>query len=179
MPPKLSELLNRLNALLYWSNGGNDFSVSSGFADASVAPIDFPIAPAAAMPKVLDCLFIQSILCFNNEEQLVIVTDSGTLHVWYVPRAGKRAIGGLVPYEGNSVMPNAGKSHVKHIEIGFACTWLADEARLNQSWLASTRFPALCVRYVYLLSALIGSLVCQRPLWLARGITLVLIQQHF
>ena len=72
----------RLNALLYWSNGGNDFYVSLGFADASVAPIDFPIAPAAAMPKVLDCLFIQSILCFNNEEQLVIVTDSGTLHVW-------------------------------------------------------------------------------------------------
>ena len=26
---------------------------SSGFADASVAPIDFPIAPAAAVPKVL------------------------------------------------------------------------------------------------------------------------------
>ena len=25
---------------------------STGFADASVAPIDFPIAPAAAMPKV-------------------------------------------------------------------------------------------------------------------------------
>ena len=32
----------------------------SGFADASVAPIDFPIAPAAAVPKVLyfkQCFF--------------------------------------------------------------------------------------------------------------------------
>lgn len=33
----------------------SDTSVSLGFADASVAPIDFTIAPAAAMPKVLDC----------------------------------------------------------------------------------------------------------------------------
>lgn len=28
------------------------FLYITGFADASVAPIDFPIAPAAAMPKV-------------------------------------------------------------------------------------------------------------------------------
>ena len=37
---------------------------SSGFADASVAPIDFPIAPAAAVPKVL--YFNNFFECFSG-----------------------------------------------------------------------------------------------------------------
>jgi len=49
----------------------------------------------------------------------------------------------------------------------------------NQSYLARTRFPALGVSYMYLLSVLIGSLDCLCALLLVRVITLVLVTIGF
>lgn len=70
------------------------FSSSSGFADASVAPIDFPIAPAAAMPKVHSSEFIQLMLCLNKEQLRLLASDSFTLDdTCNMPIARKRVTG--------------------------------------------------------------------------------------
>ena len=48
----------------------------------------------------------------------------------------------------------------------------------NQSWLMRTRFPALCVSYLWFLRVLIGSLNCVCSLRLARVINLLLFLRH-
>ena len=56
--------------------------------------------------------------------------------------------------------------------------FIQSEVNQNESCLGRIRFPALCVNYVQFPRALIGSLYCLCPLWLARVITLVLVLRH-
>ena len=56
---------------------------SSGFADASVAPIDFPIAPAAAVPKVLyfNQFFFRVVQYCRHDTSGQSKLSSGLLHL--------------------------------------------------------------------------------------------------
>ena len=59
---------------------------SSGFADASVAPIDFPIAPAAAVPKVL--YFNQFFLSAYQGGRVVSRLDLQSSSPWFEYHSG-------------------------------------------------------------------------------------------
>ena len=62
--------------------------------------------------------------------------------------------------------------------VSKTCVTFSTKEKQDQDQSGRTRFPELGVGYKHLPWVLIGSLICLRVLWLARGRTLVLVLRH-